>query len=114
MADEMIDLMSADTGQENKHYEVLKDLSDEKKARVFSELNDNEVKAITRLRYLSKLLNQRYSHKILNVEFFIETFLEMRINKDRKSRSEFVESFKSPRTENIEQSMQRGNNRFLR
>lgn len=110
----MIDLMQTDTGNDSKHYEVLKDLSDEKKHKVFSELNDDEVKAITRLRYLSKLLNQRYSHKILNVEFFIETFLEMRINLKRQSRKEFVDSFKSPRTENIESSMQRSNNRFLR
>jgi hypothetical protein len=102
------------TSDETKHFEILKELTKEEIARLFSELTDNEVKSLTRLEYLSRLLKKTYGKNVLNLDVFIHTFMTMRISKGRKSRGEFVDAFKSERAESVEKSLLGKANKFIR
>ena len=96
-------------------YKVLGKLSDENLRKTFSELNDREIKGFARLEYLRQLLEKVYpGNKILDVDTFVETFLVLRMNKDRKSRKEFVQAFGSERTNNIDKMNMQSKQGFVR
>lgn len=113
MADMFEDLQFSDP-QGAKNYEALKELTKDDNIKLLSELSDNEIKELTRLTFLSTLLNAKYTNEkgkpiqIIDIKFFIDTFLQLRVNKDRKRAGEFVQAFGSPRVDNIERSAQRG------
>jgi hypothetical protein len=113
MADLFDDLQFQGSDQQ-KNYEILKELTKGDNVKMLSELSDNEIKELTRLTFLSLLLNQKYRDEkgrliqIIDIKFFVDTFLQLRVNKDRKRAGEFVQAFGSPRVDNIERSAQRG------
>jgi hypothetical protein len=97
-----IDNLFSEGGSDEGHLKILSELTNEDKIRVFSEMSDNEIKAFTKLEYLSKLLKEKYRRNIFNLEYLLNTFLALRVNLDRKSRGEFVNAFSSERTSRIE------------
>jgi len=82
---------------EAKHLEVLKDLANEDKQKILSELGEDEIRIFNRLKALSNLLKKRYKVDVLPVEAFLDSFLLLRVNKDRKRAREIVEAFNSDR-----------------
>jgi hypothetical protein len=92
-----LDDMMSGLDDKSNTFEILKDLTDKDKVRLFSELSDDEIKSLTRLEFLAKLLRSRYGKNVLNLELFIDTFMALRVNKKRSSRAEFVDAFKSER-----------------
>jgi len=97
MAEEL-DINSIMQQQEKKSidsaiYDVLKELSDTKKSLILSELSDNEIKLITRLKMISKMRhNKRYNQAA-------DIFMMLRISKNRKSRGEIISGIKAAHPE---------------
>jgi hypothetical protein len=111
--DNVEDLFSEPISDES-HFKVLQRLSDEEKIRAFSEMTDNEIKAFTKLQYLAELLRAKYGRKVVNLEYLLDTFLQLRINLDRKSRGELVNAFSSERTARIENKTLEMTKNFVR
>lgn len=101
---DLTDLLStsSQSSGEMKHLEVLRDLANEDKQKILSELDENEIRIFTRLKALSNLLKKRYKVDVLPVETFLDSFLLLRVNKDRKRAKEIVEAFTSDRNRNSE------------
>lgn len=97
-----VDDMFQGDAVDSDHFKILQELTNEEKVRVFSEMSDDEIKAFTKLEYLSKLLKERFGKQIFNLDHLLRTFLALRVNLDRKSRGEFVNAFSSERTARIE------------
>lgn len=106
---ELTDLLQSSHMQssESKHLEVLKDLADEDKQKILSELSEDEIKVFTRLKALSNLLKKRYRMDVLPVETILDSFLLLRVNKDRKRAGEIVSAFTSDRIARSENTMMR-------
>ena len=95
------------TGQDNKKYfEILKEYSNPKNVNLFSELTDREVRIFTRLMFLEWLINERFNvqkgqKKVLDFQPFFLYFLKNKVSLERKSRKEFLESFKADRSHEV-------------
>lgn len=119
MVDLFDDLALAGDGQ-GKNYEVLKELTKEDNIKLLSELSDNEIKELTRLLFLSNILNRKYRDakghfiQIIDLQYFVDIFLKLRVNKDRKRAGEFVNAFTSPRIDQMERNAQRAGMRMIR
>jgi hypothetical protein len=104
--------------QEKTPLEILKELTDKSKVSLFSELSNRETKLTTRILFINHLLNRRFNQKegetIIELDKFIETFLIMRVNMNRKSREEFVESFKSERAHDSDNKFNNVMQRFIK
>jgi hypothetical protein len=110
-----IDDMMQATGDDTKNtFKILECLTDKERTRLFSELDDREIKAITRLEFISRLLKNKYGKHVLNLDLFIQTFMDMRVSKKRASRNEFVNAFKSERGDDFEKAMMRQRTQVMR
>lgn len=84
---------------ESAMHDVLKDLNNEKKTPLMSELSDNEIKLLTRLRLIAKMRkNPIYDDAV-------EIFMKMRLSKDRQSRKEILTGIKNAHPEPQNQNM---------
>lgn len=112
----MVDIEDMLSGEDERsdHFKILQELTNAEKVGVFSEMDDNEIKAFTKLQFLSRLLKDRFGKKILDLEFLLKTFLELRVNLSRKSRGEFVNAFSSERTARIENKTLQQAQQFIR
>lgn len=86
--DEIQSVIAASTAENNNPSKSLITL-DDKESIVKTELNDNQIKAITRLKTVAELLDNRI------ILWFIETFLHAQISRNRQSRREFIASNQS-------------------
>lgn len=107
------DMLTQDD-ERSDHFKILQELTNAEKVGVFSEMSDDEIKAFTKLQFLSWLLKDKFGRKILNLDYLLKTFLELRVNLLRKSRGEFVSAFSSPRTERIENKTLQQAQQFIR
>ena len=78
---------------ESAFYDVLKDMTSEDKALLLSELSDNDLKLITRLKMLKIMRNQDLYETLSKI------FIKLRISKDRKSREEILKAIKNAHPE---------------
>lgn len=102
--DDVNDLLE-ERDNNSDYLKILEQLTSAKHIRRFSQLNDDEIKKFTKLMFLAKLLRDRMGKKVLILDNFIDTFLTLRFNLERKSRKEFVDSFSSERTNRVEKTM---------
>lgn len=106
---ELTDLLISNQGMggsgDSKHLEVLKDLANEDKQKILSELSEDEIRIFTRLKALSNLLKRKYKTDVLPVEAFLDSFLLLRVNKNRQRAKEIVEAFTSDRINRSENAL---------
>lgn len=88
---------------ESALYEVLKDLNAELKAKILTELSEEDIRKITALTIISKMRKQPIYKEITSV------FMLLRISKGRKSRQEILKAIKNA---NPESKMDRGQSQF--
>ncbi len=92
--------------QDKKYFEILKEYVNPKNIMLFSELEEHEVKFMTKLMFLEWLVNTRFNaddkHKVIDFSRFIMSFMKNRVNLKRKSREEFKDSMKGERPYNTE------------
>lgn len=109
--------LGQDQNSPSDYLKILKELSDKTNQTRFSELSDTEIKIFSRLTFLRTLLKEKYEWDVLNIDKLRDTFLELRFNKDRASRKEFVDSFKGERSNDLQRGIIKnmfGNDRFVR
>lgn len=114
MAEDVEDLFSAVDDDSGNHLKILSELTNEDKIRVFSEMSDDEIKAFTKLEFLSKLLKDKYKKPIFKLDSLLLTFLALRVSLNRKSRGEFVNAFASERSARIENKTLQNMQGFIR
>lgn len=84
---------------ESAMHDVLKDLNNEKKTSVMSELSDNEIKLLTKLKLLSKMRKNNLYDDAVSI------FMKMRLSKDRQSRKEILTGIKNAHPEPQNQNL---------
>jgi len=82
-----IDNMFADTNTNPS--DVVKELFSEKTIKARTDLSASQISKISRAYYLASIL------EMPELKSLLDEFITLRISKDRKSRSEFVEGLKS-------------------
>jgi hypothetical protein len=83
--------------QENTHYKELFSADEKADLDLKTEINDDEIRAIATLHFNDVFL-QDIGVKPIFVEFY-NKFMRLKISRDRKSRSEYVEINKKSREE---------------
>ena len=82
-------------GEQKNHVQsVSKELFDDKKIDLRTEVNDEEIKNLSRLRFIGK------HFKCKTMDVVIDSFLTLRVSKDRKSRAEFITALQTERSNN--------------
>lgn len=102
MNDNFLEELVESENKETSPFEILKELTDKEKTDLLSELSEKEIKLITRFLCLCKIINDKYKKEIIEPKFIIKTLLQMRVNKERKGRLEFVEGIKSDKLNDAE------------
>lgn len=75
--------------------DAVKEIFTSKNVKVKSDLSSSQISKISRAYYLAKIL------KMPELESLLDEFVTLRISKDRKSRSEFVEGLKAKLDANV-------------
>lgn len=84
-------------GEQTNHVEsVSKELFDDQKIDLRTEVSDEEIKNLARLRFMST------HFKCSTMDVVIDSFLSLRVSKERKSRGEFIQALQTERRNNEE------------
>lgn len=83
------DRMSGEIETDNNIKSVSKELFSKKDLDLRTEVSHDEINDVTRLRFLE----ERF--KVRNIEPLVQSFLALRVSKDRKSRREFIEGLQT-------------------
>lgn len=85
--------LSIDVETENQVKSVSKELFNRKSIDLKTDVSHDEINNLTRLRFLAERFN------VKNVDLLTESFLSLRVSKNRASRREFIEALQSERRE---------------
>lgn len=77
------------TETESNIKSVSKELFNSDKIDVKTELSHDEINMVTKLRFLER------KFKLRNIDVLVGSLLTLRVSKDRKSRSEFIQALRS-------------------
>jgi len=83
---------------ESALFDVFKDMTDIKKVNLLTQLNDNQVKIITKLMMLSDMRNKKMYEKICNM------FMLLQVSSGRQSRTELLQGIKNANPEGQNQN----------
>jgi len=78
---------------ESALYDVLKDMTDKKKVELLTELDDKEIKLMTRLMMLKTMRKNKIYEEVVNM------FMLLRVSKGRQSRGEILKAIKNAHPE---------------
>jgi hypothetical protein len=87
--DQSFDMDNIFGNDNNNPNDAVKEIFTSKNVKVKSDLSSSQISKISRAYYLAKILDMR------ELESLLDEFVTLRISKDRKSRSEFVEGLKA-------------------